>query len=351
MKICFYSDRMQFDGDWLEKRGLGGSESALINLTTIWKQKYPKDEITIYNGNREKQIFNDVTYKSINDFRIECKNFNQDVFVSFRETTPLKESYIGAKKIIFFSEDDSNEITIQEIKNNLYIQNRIDLLLAVSEYAKNDIKKFGITTPIEILRNGYRQDWIDKNDCKEEHICVYTSTPFRGLTVLSEVWPEIYKKCNEKDIKPKLEIYTGMGLYNQFDNPFLELYKKLKSQPNVEVFPPICQRELYKKLGRSSVMLYPNFYTETSCMSVLESLANDVWVVTTDLGALGEQVKDGFNGYLISGDSRSKEYQEEFIEKSVEAICNPIKRTSAGLIFTWDEQVDKFRRMIEERIY
>lgn len=351
MKISFYSDRMGFDGNWLEKRGLGGSESALINLTTIWKKNYPEDEITVYNGQREKQEFNGVTYKSTTTFRFECKNFNQDAFISLRETTPLNERYIDSKCVLFWSEDDSNEQSIQVIKNNIYFQNRIDLILAVSEYAKNDMIKFGIKTPMKLFRNGYREDWINKTSVKEPFSCVYTSTPFRGLSILSEVWDIIYLKCDILGIKPRLKIFTGMGLYNQLDNPFLSLYKKLETQPNVEIHSPVCQRDLYKELEKCSIMLYPNSYTETSCMSVLEALANNLWTLTTDLGALGEQVKDGRNGYAIKGDPNSIEYKNEFIDKAVELISRPpTLPDNKGLIFGWGTQVELLRKIIEDKI-
>ena len=351
MKISFYSNRMQFDGDVLETRGVGGSEAALVNLSTCWKKQFPQDEITIYNGNqrRSKVDYNGIIYKNIIDFKLECRNFDLDAFISLRETIPLEEPYLDSKCIIFWSEDDSNEQSIQNIKNNLYFQNRIDLLLAVSEYAKNDIEKY-LNVPTKLFRNGYRQDWID--DCvKEPYLCVYTSTPFRGLDILSEVWDTIYEKCNLLGIKPKLKIFTGMGLYNQPDDPFIQLYEKLRSQIGVEICPPICQKDLYKELSKCSVMLYSNHYTETSCMSVLESLANRLWVITSDLGALGEQVKDGTNGYLIKGDAYSEEYKNEFIEKSVRAISGgDFFPNSSGLIFSWQEQSLLMRQYVLQQL-
>ena len=95
-------------------------------------------------------------------------------------------------------------------------------------------------------------------------------------------------------------------------------------------------------------MLYPNHFLETGAMAVLEALANGVWVVTTDLGALGEQVKDGKNGFLISGNARSPEYKEKFIEKAIDSLTNDYMPDSTGLIFSWQEQIKLLRNYIQK---
>jgi glycosyltransferase involved in cell wall biosynthesis len=82
-------------------------------------------------------------------------------------------------------------------------------------------------------------------------------------------------------------------------------------------------------------------------MAILESLANGCWIVTSSLGALPEQVQDNKNGFLISGNPYSKEYKEKFIEKSVESLTTLPTPNSTGLIFSWQEQVEKLRGYIE----
>ena len=95
-------------------------------------------------------------------------------------------------------------------------------------------------------------------------------------------------------------------------------------------------------------MLYSNHFLETGAMAVLEALANGVWVVTTDLGALGEQVVDRKNGFLISGNAHSPEYKEKFIEKAIDSLTSDYTPDSTGLIFSWQEQVEKLKNYIEE---
>jgi glycosyltransferase involved in cell wall biosynthesis len=149
------------------------------------------------------------------------------------------------------------------------------------------------------------------------------------------------------EIAPELRTYTGMALYQQADRPAeQQLYSALKQLPKVTQFGPIPQRRLYEELKQVKVMLYPNHFLETGCMAVLEALANDVWVVTTDLGALGEQVIDGKNGFLISGNAHSPEYKEKFIEKAIVSLTNNYTPDSIGLIFSWQEQCIRLRNYI-----
>lgn len=352
MKVIFYSNRIQFDGDWLEKRGLGGSESALINLTYNWKKLYPEDEVIIYNGiySRQKTNFDGVEYKTFNDFMLQHKNFNSDVFISLRDDFPFTLPYIDSKLKCFWSQDDMNEQSLKNISINNYYSKNIDVIFVISEHSYNDIKKSFPNKEIYIIRNGYRDDWLTTKIITNEitPIAVYTSTPYRGLDVLSNVWNDIFNECCKSNVYPILKVFGGMSLYGQSENNFIELYNKLKNQESVKFIGSISQKELYHELHYSKAMLYPNHFLETGCMSVTEALACSNWVVTTNLGALGEQVKHRINGFLIDGNSRDKDYQTKFIDFSVEALCNTPIQNNSGLIFSWKEQVKKMRSYINQ---
>lgn len=352
MKIAFYAGRVEFDGDSLEHVGLGGSESALINLTRSWIKNHPKDEIVVYNGltKRDKTNFNGVIYKTIYDFLSECNSIKYDAFISLRDFEPFTIPYINASIKCLWSEDDMNEVGLQKLKSNLYWMENVDCIFGVSNYACNDIQKAFPNKKIFLLRNGYNSHWITEIENKGYN-CIYTSTPFRGLDVLAHIWPRIYNDCYKLyGIKPSLKIFSGMSLYKRPDDDFQILYDKLNQSIGVILCKPIPQKELYEELAKSSVMLYPNHFLETSCMSVLEALANNVWVITTDLGALSEQVKNGQNGYTIPGNSYDLSYQEEFINIAVNSICKPRVPNSDGLIFSWDDQAKLMRSKIKEMI-
>lgn len=349
MKIAFYANRMYLEGDYLQKVGTGGSESALINITRCWKKQYPKDEIVIFNGqNIRKKEYEGVVYKSALEFRTEIISNRWDAFVSLRECDPFLNPFINAKIKCLWSQDDMNEIDLQKAKSQQYIRENIDLFFVISNHSKNDISNTFHEKDIVLLRNGYNSEISSLTPNVREPIAVYTSTPFRGLDVLAEVWQDIYNGCS---IKPSLRVFSGMSLYRQNeDEELMKLYHNLSKLPGVSMNQPVSQYQLMKELQSCKVMLYPNHFLETGCMAVLEALANGVWVVTTDLGALAEQVKNGINGYTIGGYSRTPEYKDKFIKLAIQSLESDNIPNSNGLIFSWNEQSRLMRQSIVERI-
>jgi glycosyltransferase involved in cell wall biosynthesis len=353
VKLIYYSNRTYFRGDSLETKGLGGSESCLINLTKSLKSNYPKDmDIIVYNGYRPKpEIYDGVLYKSARDFVADCRNFKTDVFISLRETFPFTLPYIDAKIKLLHSQDDKHEKELQQLQQMDYARFNIDAFLAISRYAGNSIKQMFPEKKVFLQRNGYNENLTLNQVAERNPVAVYTSTPYRGLDVLAEIWPEISARCNQRSVTPELWVFGDMSLYNWSNKDFDELFSYLRSIPNVKVFGAVPQKELYASLKMSKVMLYPNHFLETGCMAVLEALACGNWVVTTDLGALGEQVIEGMNGNLIPGDSHTPEYKQKFISLAVEALCeNKNPKTDKKVIFSWKEQADNLLNIVREII-
>lgn len=356
MKFAFMSNRTQFDGDSLEKKGLGGSESALINLTRALKRLIPDCKIIVYNGEREPTEYNGILYKSVRDFYCECRSFKQDVFISLRGPEPFSVPYIDSKVKVLWSQDDMNELGLQDLQNNRYSRANIDFFLAISNYAKREIEKGFPEKKVYLQRNGYNANLISDNNFKNQRtpIAVYSSTPYRGLDVLTELWPRIFEKCADKLVSPVLKVFSGMDLYGWSDSPFKPLYDVLNSMASIGVrlIGPIPQANLYKELQYCKVMAYPNHFLETGCMAVLEAIACGVWVVTTNLGALNEQVISGYNGCLIEGDSHSKQYKDKFVEETANALCNDLSfNDNSKYVFSWDQQAKNLIDILRNELW
>lgn len=351
INISFFSNRTSFDGDCLEVNPRGGSESAVVNLSRALKRLLPDSVITVYNGIRTVKEYNGIIYKSLDDFYSECKSFNQDVFISLRGPEPFILPYIDAKFRVLWSQDDLNEKGLQWLQKNEYAKSNIDFFLAISNYAKDEIEKGFPDKKVYLQRNGYNSRLISTEQFLKHRnpIAVYTSTPYRGLDVLTECWPTIYNYCVRDGYVPELRVFTGMELYGWSNQPFEGLYEQLRSMEGVKLYGAIPQTQLYKELLECKVMCYPNHFLETGCMSVLEAISCGLWVVTTDLGALKEQVVDGYNGALIKGDAHSELYKVDFINKSMEALCNPTLpvRNCDHLIFSWDQQARNLINIIK----
>lgn len=345
MRIGFYSNDILFDPDSLTTRGIGGSESSVLNISKEWKKHYQKDEIIIYNNNSGKyNKYNDITIKSVVDFYLEMRTFNLDAIISLRDPSIFK-FFIDSKLKVLWSQDITNESRLINLQKNKYIIESIDLFFANSQFSYNDLKNGFPKSNIKILKNGYNQNWIDTNE--KENIAIYNSVPFRGLSYLLELWPKIHRGCQNYNIDPKLEIYGGMDLYNQSNEYFKNLYDNLSKVINTTVFGSLPQRELYKKMCKSKLLLYPNIWVETSCMSMIEAMACGNWSISTNLGALNELIIDNISGNIINGDPESEEYKNKFIKYSINAFVEN-KRPNIDHLKTWSEQAKLMRNEIEE---
>ena len=115
---------------------------------------------------------------------------------------------------------------------------------------------------------------------------VYTSTPFRGLDVLLSLFHEV--RWEHRD--DTLDVYSSMKVYQQdeADDPYRRLYECCRKLPGARHMGSVSQTELAAALRRASVLSYPNTFAETSCIAVMEAMAAGLYVLTSDLGALGE---------------------------------------------------------------
>ncbi len=115
---------------------------------------------------------------------------------------------------------------------------------------------------------------------------VYTSTPFRGLTVLLGVFLRI------RDMFPgtTLDVFSSLAVYQVAakDDPFAQLAQYVRDMPGVNLRGSIPQRELAQELARADFLAYPSVFAETGCIAAMEAVAAGLDVVSSRLGALPE---------------------------------------------------------------
>lgn len=120
---------------------------------------------------------------------------------------------------------------------------------------------------------------------------IYTSTPFRGL----ELVPDIWKKLNRDDVE--LDVYSSLEIYGQdfvdkvheqYGNKYEDLFDNLDSVEGINYKGYVTNEEIREACLDAHIYIYPAIIMETSCLSLLEALAAGCAAVTTTLGALPE---------------------------------------------------------------
>lgn len=115
---------------------------------------------------------------------------------------------------------------------------------------------------------------------------------FRGVDVLLSAFKSVRRSLPSA----RLVLLVRESNGNSF------LYKKAKNLTNVEIITRIFdQKELVRRLNRASVVVLPfKFWPQVECpLTVLEAMAMEKTVITTNVGAIPEIINDGENGIMV----------------------------------------------------
>lgn len=113
---------------------------------------------------------------------------------------------------------------------------------------------------------------------------IYTSTPWRGLEVLVEV----FKILGRSDIQ--LDVYSSTVIYGAKFMPraYEWLFDRCRQTQGINYRGYAANKAVVKAAQASHILAYPSIFAETSCLAAIEAGAAGCKIVTTDLGALPE---------------------------------------------------------------
>lgn len=320
MKIAFYaSNCVPFIDTTVDQGPLGGTESACIYMARSLAQLGCK--ITVYNGHPNGGVFRDIVYKPAGTLSQEAAYTSYDAFVAMRDWIPLLMPIQARLKYYWIG--DSYDIFFNYGLGDKRVYDAIDRVITVSRWQAEMISKRS-ATPLEKFwpsRNGHWPDYFSKPVNRAPHSFIYTSTPYRGLDVLLDLFPKIKARYSEST----LHLYSSLKVYNMgfsLKDSYPEIEKKIH-QPGVISHESVNQQQLAQAIQAASLYLYPSTFEETSCIGAIETQAAGTPIVTSALAGLRETVTDGETGYLIEGNPTTSAYQEAFLNKTFELIDRP----------------------------
>jgi FkbM family methyltransferase len=208
------------------------------------------------------------------------------------------------KKTIYWNQLSYDQDAVQFLKDE-DLRNKIDYFVFVSHWQAEMFRKtFGIP--------GYKT-WVIKNaslpipeknfsELGEKIKVCYTSTPWRGLSVLLDAWEKIDTTNCELHIFSSAKIY-GIDFYSTAGHRYTEYFERAKNIPNVVYRDYTPNEELRNELASFDIMAYPCIFEETSCISVIEALTAGLKVVCSNIGALPETTEGWADIYTIKPDA------------------------------------------------
>lgn len=274
---------------------LGGGESSLCYLAVELARL--GHEVVLLNNTTTPGIHLGVNCIDRNRVNIvqELRRFDRIVVLNVPVASRLRPALGAASRLILWSGDAHD---MPRAKNLATADERVawDAFALKSAWQKRRfVERFGV--PPEravVLRNAISPHFMNLfpnalsmvAHKQGPPILAYTSTPFRGLEVLLDVFPGIRAAVPGVTLR----VYSSMKVYQWPDepDPYEGLYERCRNMAGVEYLGSLPQPALAEALRSASVLAYPSTYAETSCISVLEAMAAGCRIVTTDLGALPE---------------------------------------------------------------
>ncbi|MFH1624567.1 MAG: tetratricopeptide repeat protein, partial [Pseudomonadota bacterium] len=229
IRVVFFNKGMRFNGNTLDEKPLGGMETAVINMARELAQ-----------GNYRVEVFCDCdrpgTYDGVEYLPVESFEKVDEIhlLISVRYLDPFYTD-IPANVKILWTGDAYDQPYLNPLTDS-QLWERIDRIFAVSSWQAETFQGH-FRIPKErffITRNGINKDYFQSNPqtTRNYNRIVYTSTPFRGLDVLLEVFPKIQAAVPEVE----LHVFSSMAVYQVSQEEdkrlFADLYRKAH-QPGV----------------------------------------------------------------------------------------------------------------------
>lgn len=311
---------LTYDGSTLDKRGLGGSESAVILMSKeLVKIGF---NVTVFNDCTSDEskpgTYNGVLFRPLKDVET-CDEF--DVMIGSRSVAAFAPQHmIGEFKNFIGGLPDFTRIQQNSKHKVLWMHDTfcdgdlhlegflldgfINEIFTLSDFHTDYVTNcdHGKKRNFEVLkrfvfqtRNGIGnmpKKFIDITQ-KDPNLFVYNSSVTKGMVPLvKKIWPEIKRRHPEA----KLTVIGGYYKFRENSEPDQQQRDwqdmMLSYGADINFTGIITQKEISDILTKASYMIYPAAFPETYGISALEALAHNVPLITNTFGALEETAFD-----------------------------------------------------------
>ena len=148
---------------------------------------------------------------------------------------------------------------------------------------------FGLPTEkCVVIKNGINNIKKSSPYQKDQPIkIIHQNTPWRGLAVLLGAMQLVKNPLITLDVYSSCEVY-GKDFMDKNDHNYTALYEQAKELKNVNYIGYKPNDYICENIHKYNMYVYPSIFEETSCISLLESMAAGLYCITTNYGALFE---------------------------------------------------------------
>jgi hypothetical protein len=308
-------------GKDIETKGVGGSETWVIEIAK-YVQKHGFFNVIVFCNCSQNEEYNGVQYRNLNEYNSFILDNNIHTCIISRYPEYLPVSYRGNISNVYLILHDlipSGEVIIRDSK--------LKNILCLSEWHCDNFKSMFKTLEDLVIPFGYGIDTnlFKKYNEKQKHKFIYSSFPHRGLLHLLQMWPRIKERYTD----------STLHIHSDIDGNWVNSVRPEEMMKIKEILPKLDgivyegwtdKKKLAENWSTADVWFYPCTFLETFCLTALESAISKTLVVTSDLGALQNTVKD--RGIVIKGDAHTEEWQNKALNCLFSILEDPVKKNN-----------------------
>lgn len=337
---CF-ANAYEWDGEIYRRQGLGGSETAEIELAE-WFAKLTTRKIIIFNSVSTEKHINGVIYKPIEMLNEYVKHHKPWMHIAWRHNTKVT----NATTIVH-----SHDLQTPQIEN----LDNFDKVAVLTPWHR-EFMHATQNVPLDkmfLTGNGIVPQRFNHSVTKDPYSFIFSSSPDRGLDrailVLDKV-REIYPSVT-------LKVFYGIEHLERYGLKDLKdkLFKMMNERKDwITYYGKTEQKEMMKHFATASYVVQPSNFLETFGISALEMVCSGVYPIFRDIGGIADTLRPFVEkgmASLIDSDCVTEDEFKLYIDETIAAIKE--NRASRVVVdpsqYSWQnkaiEWLDEFKRL------
>ncbi len=299
-RILLADDGIEFDGQSLGRRPLGGVESSVINLTSALATR--GHEVSVRNNCAAALDFSGVRWRPISSG--DWPN-SIDLFIANRgdKLIPLMPQ---ARRTVFWVHNPAGYLLKWRYLSKLWRYK--PEIIFIGQVHSSTYPAWAPGGQRIVIPYGLSEDFCTAQLASHPPAprAVFTSNPLRSLDWLLKLWAtEIHPRVPGAE----LHLFTGsvtygaVGARKAFSMDRILAQAKDMTEKGVVLRGAVPKDKLIEEFSLARCMLYRGDVSETFCLAVGEAQAMGVPAVVQDRGAVIERVVDGETGFICPTDS------------------------------------------------
>lgn len=310
--ISCLNSAFEWDGNIYRKQGIGGSETAEIELAERWARLTGR-QVLIYNSVTEERLINGVTYRPVSQLKGYIEKHKPWVHVAWRHNQKLT----AAPTIVHCHDLNTRGLEDSSTYEKAAVLTPFHANFANATQGLPETKMF--RTRNGIVSERFKD--IDVNE-KDPFAFIFSSSPDRGLDRAMLV----LDKVREKFPKITLSIFYGIEHLPKYNHQVLhDKLKAMMEERKDWVFyrGKVEQLEMMKAFRKASYCVQPSDWLETAGISGLEQICSGVYPLFRKVGGiadtLGPFAEQGMASLVASDCIKPEEFQL-YIDETIRAV-------------------------------